>query len=319
MQFRTDVVVHGPYRYPAQMLAEQVHDGHLSLHSEGEAATLGLAGAPIEGPTHFSQIDPLGVLVWGDDWFSRGCISAHFRQMVIEGEAVQATLATAHDAPARIELHKQDGTPVLTGTASIGPGYGQTELEARRARPGGRGDLYILDQLEVGMNREAAVSMSFDEPNGALYPFSLADKLSRITEPHPWYVPETATRSPWGRPIVPMEMISVLGQTIGLGWPVRTPAIGLFLDLEVRLLAGPVFVGEQYSLRAEIVGVSHGRRTESYWTQASLTNQAGEEVTRSLLHLGFFKESYPGYPADRLAAGPGPARPGGTSTILPAT
>src|ERR1700742_1261975 len=150
MHFRTTAFENGPYRYPAQMLAQQVHDGHLSLHSEGEAATLGLAGAPIEGPTHFSQIDPLGVLVWGDDWFSRGCISAHFRQMVVEGEAVQATLATAHGGPAQIELHKQDGAPVLTGTASIGPGYGQTELEARRARPGGRGDLYILDQLEVG-------------------------------------------------------------------------------------------------------------------------------------------------------------------------
>ena len=133
MPFRTDIVLRGPYRRPAQMLAEQIVDGHLSLHSDGEAAALGLPGAPIEGPTHFSQIDPLSYLVWGSDWFRRGCVSAHFQNMVVEGETVQATLATSHAGPARVELHKDDGTPVLTGTVSVGPGYGETELQARRA------------------------------------------------------------------------------------------------------------------------------------------------------------------------------------------
>jgi hypothetical protein len=301
MQFRTDIVLRGPYRHPAQMLAEQIVDGHLSLHSDGEAAALGLPGAPIEGPTHFSQIDPLPYLVWGDDWFRRGCISAHFQTMVVEGEAVQATLAVSPPGPARVELHKDDGTPVLTGTVSLGPDHGETELAARRARTRDPGDLYILDQLEVGMHRDAVVSMSFDEPNGPLYPFSLADKLRRITEPHPWYVPETAADSPWGRPIVPVEMISVLCQTVGMDWPIRSPAIGLFLDLEVRLLAGPVFVDEEYALHAEIAGVGQGSRTESYWTRAVLTDGRGQDVAEALLHLGAFKQTYPGYPRALLA------------------
>jgi hypothetical protein len=301
MPFRTEIVLRGPYRRPAQLLAGQIVDGHLSLHSDGEAAALGLPGAPIEGPTHFSQVDPLAYLVWGSDWFRRGCISAHFQNMVVDGEAVQATLATSPAGPARVELHKDDGTPVLTGTASVGPDYGETELQARRARMRGPGDLYILDQLEVGMHRGALVSMSFDEPNGPLYPFSLADKLSRITEPHPWYMPETAADSPWGRPIVPMEMISVLCQTVGMDWPIRSPAIGLFLDLEIRLLAGPVFVGEQYSLHAEVVGVSQGSRTESYWTRATLTDGRGQDAAEALLHLGLFKRTYPGYPEALLS------------------
>ena len=144
------------------MLAGQIVDGHLSLHSDGEAAALGLPGAPIEGPTHFSQVDPLAVLAWGSDWFRRGCISAHFQNMVTGGEAVQATLATSPTGPARLQLHKDDGTPVLTGTASVGPDYGQTALEARRARLREAGELYIVDKLEIGMHRDAVVSMSFD-------------------------------------------------------------------------------------------------------------------------------------------------------------
>ena len=55
----------GPLRSPAQMLAEQEYAGHTSVHDDETAAELGLAGAPIEGPTHFSQIDPLAVEHWG--------------------------------------------------------------------------------------------------------------------------------------------------------------------------------------------------------------------------------------------------------------
>src|SRR5438128_5887937 len=102
------------------MLAEQLTGGHASVHDADAAASLGLKGAPIEGPTHFSQFDPLAVAVWGQAWFERGCISSHFQTMVVEGEEVQASLVTTGPNAARIEAHKADGTPVLTGTASVG-------------------------------------------------------------------------------------------------------------------------------------------------------------------------------------------------------
>lgn len=41
------------------MLAEQTYDGHKSIHDDAMAADLGLRAGPIEGPTHFSQFDPL--------------------------------------------------------------------------------------------------------------------------------------------------------------------------------------------------------------------------------------------------------------------
>src|SRR5438105_2440899 len=151
MGFDTEITLSGPLRSPAQMLAEQQVDGHASVHDGETAASLGLLGAPIEGPTHFSQFDPLAVTLWGPTWFERGCISSHFQNMVVEGEQVQASMTTTGPTSARIEAHKVDGTPVLSGTASIGPDHPATELEQRRARQGDPGRLFIIDQLEVGM------------------------------------------------------------------------------------------------------------------------------------------------------------------------
>jgi len=297
-------VVRGPMRAPAQMLADQVVDDHASVHEGETAASLGLTGAPIEGPTHFSQFDPLAEALWGEVWFEQGCISCHFQNMVIEGEGVQASLTTVKERSSRIEAHKADGSPVLTGTVSVGPDHPETELDMRRAKQGEPGELFVIDQLEVGMrsNGNERVSMTFDQKNGALYPFSLNDKLARITESHPWYTAEGGSSSPWGRAVVPMEMISVLAHKSGPRWPVRSPAVGLFLDMEIRLLAGPVLVGQQYSVHREIVGLSQSRRTESYWTRTLLTDaETGGDVVSVLLHAGMFKESYPGYPRDRLA------------------
>lgn len=305
MRFDTEITLTGPWRSPAQMLDEQEYDGHTSVHDEETAARLGLRGAPIEGPTHFSQFDPLGVAVWGDAWFERGCISSHFLNMVVGGEEVQATLTTGSDPRlARIDARKPDGTPVLTGTASIGPDHPTTELDARLTSLRDPGELFIVDRLDVGMTGtpgETAV-LTHDGHNGNLYPFSLAQKLTHITEPHPWYTPEGGASSPWGRAIVPIEMISVLAMKQPQSFPVRGPAVGLFVDLEIRLLAGPVFVDHTYAVTRRIVGLGQSKRTESYWVETTLIDpDAQVAVARVLLHSGVFKASYADYPADRLA------------------
>jgi hypothetical protein len=304
MRFATEITLAGPLRSPAQMLADQEIDGHSSVHDQQTAASLGLAGAPIEAPTHFSQFDPLAALLWGQEWFERGCISSHFRTMVVEGEQVRATLTTGRSGTAQIAAEKADGTPVLSGTASVGPDYGETELETRRAAQADPEELFIVDQLRVGMRRhDGRVSMSFDEGNGPAYPFSLSEKLEKITEPHPWYTRDGGRSSPWGRAVLPMEMISVLAQKTGEGWSVRGPALGLFLDLEIRLLGGPLFVDQEYEVERELVDLSESRRTESYWTRTTLTDvDTGTAAAKVLLHSGVFKESFAGYPSERLAA-----------------
>jgi hypothetical protein len=223
--------------------------------------------------------------------------------MVVEGEEVQASLTPTSDRAATIEAHKRDGTPVLTGTAGLSPARGDTELGRRLAALGDPGELFVIDRLHVGMrsDRPETVTMTRGERNGDGYPFSLDEKLARITEPHPWYTEEGAADSPWGRAIVPFEMISVLASRSHFAWPVRTPSLGLFLDLEIALHGRPVFVDQPYSLERELVGLSQSRRTESYWTRTTLTDaDSGALVATVLLHSGVFKESYPDYPRDRL-------------------
>lgn len=97
-------------------------------------------------------------------------------------------------------------------------------------------------------------------------------------------------------------MASVLAHKAGRGFPVRRPVLGLFLDLEVQLAAGPIFVDQPYVVEHEIVGLGQSRRTESYWTRSTLTDaDSSVLVATVLLHSGVFKESYPGYPRDRFA------------------
>lgn len=300
MAFDTPIALVGPLRAPAQMLAEQDIGGQTSVHDDDTADKLGLVGAPIEGPTHFSQFDPLGVCVWGQAWFEQGCISSHFLNMVVEGEEVRASLTPQTSSGAVIAAEKADGTPVLAGTASIGRDD-VTDLDERRTRGlGDPGQLHILDQLSIGMScgDPAEVTMGFDEHNGPLYPFTLAQKLDKITEPCNWYTSDTAD-NPWGAPIVPTEMLSVLAHKAGPHLPVRRPSVGLFIDLEVRYVDGPVFVGRPYRIEHAVVGLGQSRRVESYWTETTVTDvETGLHAATVLLHSGVFKASFEGYPSE---------------------
>ena len=293
----------GPFREPAQMLAEQSYGGHKSVHDAQSAATLGLRGAPIEGPTHFSQFEPLAAAVWGDRWFTHGCISAHFQNMVIEGEQVQAQLTL--DGPGatagRIDAQKADGTPVLTGTASIGPDHGETALSTRLADAQAKspGVLHIIDQMRVGQRGSHAesVKVNFDDHLGDFYPFTLRQKLATITENITFHAEGAST--PWGSPVLPFEMLSVLTNAFSkdAGFVARQPSVGLFIDLEVRMIDGPVLVGHEYRLERELVALGQSKRTESYWTRTTLFD-GDRAVAEVLLHQGVFKASYADYPAD---------------------
>jgi hypothetical protein len=298
----TPITITGPLRAPRQMLADQSYDGHKSVHDDETAAKLGLPGAPIEGPTHFSQFDPLLISIWGARWFESGTISSHFLTMVVEGEEVRATVEI--DGPdatlARIRAAKADGTPVLEGTASLG-GDHETALAPRleKARSNPPGELHIIDQMHVGQTgaEPETIRVGYDEFLGNLYPFTLDEKLARITEPLSWY---RSGDNPWGRPVIPIEMLSVITNTGSkrVGFVARQPSVGLFIDLEVRLLAGPVFVDHPYRIDREIVALGQSRRTESYWTLTTLTDDVSNRpAAQVLLHQGVFKDSYPGYPS----------------------
>ncbi len=296
----------GPLRQPRQMLAAQEYGGHSSIHDDATAEKLGFRAGPIEGPTHFSQFDPLLVQRWGRAWFERGCFSCHFLNMVVEGESVRAFAELAPPEQKRLQCRaeKADGTPVLEASATLGDGT--TLLEERLATLKLPGPLVILSDLRVGMTGAAdeTACMGADQPMGTLYPFTLAQKLEKITEPSRWY--HDAAASPWGRSVIPFEMVSVLAEhgAAQAEWPVKGPAVGLFADLEIRLLDGPLFVGETYRLRREVVALSETRRTESYWVRTRIFDAAGRrEKARVLLNHAVLKDSYAGYAEARAALG----------------
>lgn len=275
------------------MLGDQTYDGHVSVHDDAMAADLGLQGAPIEGPTHFSQFDPLGFELFGDEWFRQGCISAHFENMVIEGEQVRAHAHRTSDLSADAWAEKPDGSRVLTATLTIGGATRLLDERLERATTADPGDLYIVDRLEVGMTTGPDdATLDSTSSNGDLYPFSLADKLAAITEPCEWY---HSPESPFFAAVVPTEMLSVMAHRNGNHLPVRGPSVGLFIDLEVRRFA-PVLVAESYTVDHVVIARGQSRKVESFWTRSTVRNVAGEPVAEVLLHQGVFKASFADYP-----------------------
>ena len=297
----------GEFRRPRQMLGDQEYDGHLSIHDDQMAEDLGFAGAPIEGPTHFSQFVPLLHKVFGNDWFTKGCISVHYQTMVVEGEEVQTMVEKAPNSSGIIEIsaQKRDGTPVLTGTASLGPDYGETELDKRMAKLRPSSQLVILSDLKVGQKgagNPESVRMDMDQHMGDMYPFSNKQKLEKITETHEFYEGET----PWGGPVIPLEMISVLTQyTSGRsGFRSRGPAIGLFAGQQIKMIDGPLMIGKDYLLEREIIALSESRRTESNWILTRVLCADSKKVKAEvILNSATLKDSYANYEADAAALG----------------
>ncbi len=307
MSFDTSLFLCGPLREPKQMLADQEYSGHTSIHDDSMAEKLGFRAGPIEGPTHFSQFAPLLAEIWGQTWFERGCFSAHFQNMVVEGEQVRAFVERPAPGQTRVRAwaEKADGTPVLEASASLGPDHGETLLDQRMAKLRAPEKLIILSDLQVGMTgaKDEHVRMDLDQHMGNLYPFSLKQKLEGITENTPWYSDPAST--PWGRAIIPMEMVSVLAEYTSKDaeFPVKQPVIGLFADQEIRMIDGPLFVGEDYLIRREIVALSESKRTESYWVLSSIYDASGKTLkAQMLLNHATLKHSYANYEAEASAS-----------------
>ena len=234
-------VLRGPAKIPLQMLAEQEYDGHLSIHDDQQAQNLGFQGAPIEGPTHYSQFDPLLHSIWGDRWFEVGCISTHFKKVVIEGECVIAFVQrpTKQKNITRIWAEKDSGELVLEGTASLGPNHPTTELDRLLKSRSTPEKLVILENVKIGdrSSKSDRVKMSFQSHLGKNYPFTLAQKLKKITESCDWYCEAINKNTPWGAAIIPFEMVNPLVRHTPDGLPsAKGPSIGLFTDLEIKLI-----------------------------------------------------------------------------------
>jgi hypothetical protein len=286
------------------MLGAQEYDDHASIHDDATAQKMGFRGGAVEGPTHFSQTTPLAVALFGPDFFARGCLSAHYRSIVYDGEEVRAFAGPVADGIAPVWMQKRDGTETQRGTASMGDA-GPTALARRLGELPALADPVILRDVKVGHRTgRQTVRMDPDQNMGALYPFSLNEKLVKITEPSPWYA---SGDNPFGQPIVPFEMVSVLLQYTSREdrLPSRGPALGLFADQEIRMIDGPLFVGQTYEVEREVVAITGSRRTESMWVRSDVYRPGENKILASmLLNHAVLKESYAPYAEERAALYP---------------
>ena len=173
-----------------------------------------------------------------------------------------------------------------------------TALDQRLTELKPLADPVILREVKVGMKTgRQTVRMGFDQNMGELYPFSLEDKLKVITEPSPYYRKDAEPGNPWGRPIIPIEMLSVLLQYRSRDdrLPIKGPAVGLFADQEIRLIRGPLFAGEDYQTEREVIALSGSRRTESLWVRTTVLASDDLPVAKMLLNLASIKDSYAPY------------------------
>ena len=83
--------------------------------------------------------------------------------------------------------------------------------------------------------------------------------------------------------------------------PIRGPAVGLFADQEIRLLRGPLFVGDSYTTEREVVALSGSRRTESVWVRTTVFAADNTPVATMLLNLASIKDSYANYEREHKA------------------
>lgn len=292
----------GPFRSPRQMLGDQEYQGHASIHDDATARSLGFQGGTIEGPTHFSQFAPLGHALWGERWLREGCLSVAYRAACYEGEQVRALMRKPVDGAMQVEirLERADGTEILRGTASVGQ---DNPVSAVAAKLGALSSLdavrVILRDVEPGQRRDRiSVRMAADQRMGALYPFSLADKLVVITEPSPLYA-----ATPGQRAILPVEMVSVLLNHVATSdpWIIHGPTVDLFTDQEICMIDGPLLVDEPYEIERAVVALSGSRRTESIWIETKVYRPGGTAAVASMiLSTASLKESYADY--DKVAS-----------------
>jgi hypothetical protein len=93
---------------------------------------------------------------------------------------------------------------------------------------------------------------------------------------------------------MPMEMISplVLFAALPVGRDAKKPVIGMFADLEIKLINGPIMADKEYLMEKEIFGLGESRRTESMWVRKNVRDgETKKIVATSLLNSASLQAS----------------------------
>ncbi len=278
-----DGVLAGPWRRPRNASADE----RGSIHDDATARVLGFRGGTVAGSIHMEQFPPLLVRAFGPRWFETGSISTYFRNATTDGEPVRAFVRApepdARDAQVDLWMEDEHGSQVLEGTASVGAPDQQSRLRAKLAEPRTRGELRMFAHLIPG----AAAG-----PIPTIFGDTLrAERKRTLTEPLAWY----EGPSPWGgaimHPGMVMHVMRPIEAALGL---VRGRSVGLFGAIEIRHIAGPVFVDRPYEVSATILDVGDTPKSEYVWYESTLRAPGGSaDVASMIMMLRLMKASSP--------------------------
>lgn len=275
-------VLVGPWRQPRNEAADQ----RGSIHDDETARRLGFRGGTVAGSIHLEQFPPSFLHLWGPRWFERGSISAYFRNATTDQEPVRTFVRIPEqqaDVQTEIWMEDREGRQVLEGTASVGDPGVPSRLEQLRESQRTGGDVRILGHLTPGADLP---------PVDTELPLAAgAQRMRVITEPLAWY----AGGSSWGGPIATPALVVRAMRPVEQGMDLRRHrAVGLFGAIELRFLAGPVFLARPYKVRGKLLAIGETPKSEFAWYESVLFEpDSGRDVATMLMMLRFMKTSSP--------------------------
>jgi hypothetical protein len=295
-----DGVLVGPLREPRNLAANEKG----SIHDDAQAQRLGFRGGTVAGSIHMEQFPPLLVRAFGQRWFETGGMSCYFRNATMDREPVRGFVEmpfdldlqpTAPDLPGgvggitfdpppssdaqvNIWMERDDGTLVLEGTASVGSAGEDSLLRQKLLESREAGEQRILGHLPLGEVGEPVWVRLTDA--------EAAPRLGAITEPMDWYTGE----SPWGGAIVEPGLLVHMMVQVQKRIALPADVVGLYGAIEVRHLAGPVFMERGYEVSGRVLAVGQTPKTEYLWYEA-LMRDGNTDVASMLMMLRFMKAS----------------------------
>ena len=259
-----------------------------SIHDDAVAQRLGFRGGTIAGSIHMDQFPPVLVDAFGPEWFETGSLSLTFRNATTSGEPVVAMVAVTDqraDVQAEARTERPDGTLVASGTGSVGNPTDATHLHAIDLRPTDPGQLRILKGVEPGTPLAHQARVDSSGVKARIGRGGLPDALD-------WYTGS----SPWGGPVAnPSALVQLLRNRGTEFGPHTAEAVGLFGAIEVRHLAGPVFLDQDYRVEGEVVAVGASPKTEYVWYDTRALDEAGRPVASMRMQLRWMTASSPLY------------------------
>lgn len=256
------------------------------IHDDDTATDLGFKGGTVAGSIHMEQFMPLLEATFGENWWHTGTLSLYFRSATVDREPVRCFISDSTTERslqrASVWMEKEDGTLVMSGTASCGGHDEKSELRQKLTTIRPVTELRILAGLKVADRASPQTTRIVNA--------TIDEQLQVITEPLDCY----ATTDRFGGRVLPMTRVvgifaaaeNTITETI------KQPFVGLYGAIEIEFIDGPIFSETDYLASGEIVGLSDSPQTEILWRDMLLKN-GDRPIARMLKMDRLMKDSSP--------------------------